>query len=537
MNFQFSEEKIKLLKLILDTIPCRVFWKDVDLVYRGANKLFVADSGEASAAALIGKTDLELAWTEEQARAFQAHDRQVMLSGEPIIDYEEQQTQADGSTLWLRTSKIPLRNEYNEIIGILGTYVDITEQKKAKQKLEDFNTELERQVKERTTELTQARHIAEQALEARSQFLANVSHEIRTPMSGILGMVELLKLSQLKEEDQRCLDVIQHSGKTLLTVINDILDYSKLDVGKLKLESRSVDLNDFLLQTITPYKMSVSNRLQVDLHIERQLIGKYFLIDSVRLHQVLSNLLNNACKFTEKGFVYLSVIGKPLDKRQYRLEFSVTDSGIGIPSEKQSEIFKPFTQSDQSTARQYGGTGLGLSICSQILGLMGSRLSLESVVDKGTKFSFGIVAEQATGPENHEHASALQQEECSQKVLLVEDNPVNQMVCSKLLKHLGVFVDIASNGMEAVDLITEEQRSYDMILMDCQMPVMDGFEATKCIRRWEKDNNQQPSRIVALTAHTLPEHVEQCIEAGMDEHLSKPVNVAELKAVLGNFQI
>ncbi|WED21382.1 ATP-binding protein [Vibrio sp. JC009] len=535
MHSQFAEGKVKLLKLILDTIPCRVFWKDRDQVYRGANKLFIQDAGLASAEALIGKTDLELPWAEDQGSAYQADDLQIMQSGKAILAYEEQQTQVDGSVLWLETSKIPLRNENNEIIGVLGTYVDITARKLAEQRLEEFNTELEQLVEERTAELSEAHRVAEQALEARSQFLANVSHEIRTPMTGILGMVELLMLSDLKEEDQRCLDIIQHSGKTLLTVLNDILDYSKLDAGKLSLNSSSVDLADFLQQTITPYKVSVSNRLEIDLYLEQSLVGKRFLLDSVRIHQVLSNLLNNACKFTEEGFVRLAVAGKPLDKKRFQLEFSVTDSGIGIAPEKQREIFNPFTQSDQSTARQYGGTGLGLSICSQILALMESQLAVESNAGEGTRFSFNLVLEQdrAGEPEDTEQeAEPSLQEPKLLNVLLVEDNKINQMVCSKLLEHLGTKVEIANDGSEVVNLITEEQRCYDIILMDCQMPVMDGYEATRRIRRWEAENDRQRSKIIALTAHTLPEHVEQCIAAGMDAHLSKPLNVAEIKQLL-----
>ncbi|MDC3332638.1 ATP-binding protein [bacterium] len=533
MDESFITEKLELLHLVLDSIPSRVFWKDTQLIYRGSNNHFISDAGVSSLDDLIGKTDFDLAWEKHQADAFRADDQEVINSGKAKLNIEEPQTQPDGTVSWLQTCKIPLRNDNGEIIGVLGTYTDITERKNAEQQLASFNQELEKRVAKRTAELTQAQEVAQRALESKSNFLANISHEIRTPMNGILGTVELFKLTPLSDEQEQYVRIIQRSGKTLLTVINDVLDYSKLDAKKLTLEHRAFNLQQLAEETLAPYHRIISDKIVLELNIDNSLTDLSMQGDAVRLHQILSNLLNNACKFTEQGKITVTINKGRYKNGQPSINFYIQDTGIGIAEEQKTTLFEPFMQAEQSTARKYGGTGLGLSICIQLLELMGSKLELISKKDKGSVFSFSLKLEESKNSPLIEKTDNQQKKPIKPlTILLAEDNEINRFVGIKLLESLHATVETAHDGLEAIDKIITQQKNYDLIFMDCEMPNMDGYQATQKIRQWEKEQSRNPAKIYALTAHSLNEHIEKCLQAGMDDHLSKPIQFNELSQLL-----
>jgi len=399
--------------------------------------------------------------------------------------------------------------------------------------------ELEQRVELRTQELvmvnddlSKAIKVAEQANRAKSDFLANMCHEIRTPMNGVLGMAEMLKSSPLDTEQQKCVSTIERSGHTLMVVVNDILDYSKIEANKLQLLISSFELQELLDDVTAPYRsnenMAVALCVTIDDDIPKRIKG-----DVVRLHQVLNNLLHNAFKFTQRGRVDLKLTSRVSVAEQSQLVFVVQDTGIGISSELLPSLFEPFTQEDESSSRQYGGTGLGLSICRRLVDLMSGEILVESEQGKGSRFEFAIVLEKGDAVvSERQQDSAEGVDRFDLNVLLAEDNPVNQAVMSKMMEKLGATVEVVANGQLALASACQHSRHYDLILMDCEMPMMDGYEATQKIRQWERDNDRSAVLISALTAHVLPEHIERSKQAGMDHHIPKPTSLADLREIL-----
>ncbi len=386
-------------------------------------------------------------------------------------------------------------------------------------------------VKNIEKELKKARDHAEKMSRTKGEFLANMSHEIRTPMNGVIGTLQLLEDTPLTESQLEYVQVAYKSADALLAILNDILDLSKIEAGKLEFEAIPFDLREIINDVVVLHELKAEQagiylKREIDKRVPVNVVG-----DPTRMRQVLVNLISNAMKFTTEGGISVRVKLKLLDEKEVLIRFEVEDTGIGIPTSKHQKLFMAFSQADGSTTRKYGGTGLGLAIVRQLVEMMHGNLGIDSEVGKGSKFWFVIpmaIAKEEKAPalpEKTDHPVVL-----VGKILLVEDNPINQMVAKKMLQKLGLDPVLAENGKEAIDRLQDEK--FDLALMDCQMPEMDGFEATRTWREQEQHAGNAHMPIIAMTANVMEGDRERCLASGMDDYLGKPVRQAELADIL-----
>ena len=418
----------------------------------------------------------------------------------------------DGTPIWVH-SRGTTFYEQGKPVRKFGVFIDISQHVEREQALE------------------QARKAAEAAAEARTQFLANMSHEIRTPMNGVIGMTSLLQQEPLSESAKNHVGVIESCSEALLTTINDILDFTKLDAGKLELESRAFQLSDVVSSASDIVKQAIEDK-GLTLNLTGNYPDGHLMGDPLRLKQVLVNLLSNASKFTDQGTITIHSEIVDETSGQCTFELQVIDTGIGISDEAQARLFSPFVQADASTTREYGGTGLGLAICRKIIEQMAGEISLTSTPGNGSTFTVRLTQPFTQAPRAEIDSNLETMQSGHLKVLVAEDNKVNQAVATKMLKKLGLQAVVVANGREALNHVKDEE--FDLVLMDLQMPVMDGIEAALQIRA---DRKLRQPKIIALTANALVEERNKCLAAGMDDFLTKPIRLEDLRNAIGaNFQ-
>ena len=456
----------------------------------------------------------------------------------PSLEIEHRLRHKDGTYRWILTRGTISKDESTLSSRLVGIHIDVTDRRVAEEVLR------------------QAKEAAEAASLAKSQFLANMSHEIRTPMNGVLGLTDLLVRYPLGEKERQLTQSIHRSGTVLLSIINDILDFSKIEAGKLQLETVPFQLHGTIREAVELSEAdALKKQLKLSLRVDER-VPRYVLGDPMRLRQVLVNLVSNAIKFTERGTVAVDVTLKEITHEQYGLSISVADTGIGIAPEAQVHIFDAFSQADGSTTRKYGGTGLGLAIVKQLVTMMGGTITLQSQPGAGSCFQFTAYFQRCdegiqlpfdslaqAGNYIHDTETQRPVSAATARILLVEDNPVNREVACGMLEMLHCQIDTAENGREALDATAKA--GYDLVLMDCQMPKMDGFTATKLIRAreveqaGEADHTKNLSRrhlpIVALTAHAMQGDREQCLSVGMDDYITKPFTLVQIEQVLSRW--
>ncbi|CAH1204401.1 Sensor histidine kinase RcsC [Paenibacillus auburnensis] len=510
------------LNAIISHIPVMISVKDVRTL-----KVFMGNQASADFLGLtpeeLGDLELKSVFPEEIARRMIESDKKVIATGQVLSEIDIIPDDSEHCNLrYVRTTKLPILDVEGQPLYLLIVSEDITEARR------------------KEAELKHALNLAEEATAAKSQFLANMSHEIRTPMNAIIGMAYLALKTELNPKQQDYLSKIHNAGTSLLGIINEILDFSKVESGKLELEKTEFDLTDVISGALdlagqTAHEKGLQLLCEIPPDIPSRLSG-----DPLRLGQIITNLLSNAIKFTEAGEVLMVVEQHSRIDSKVKLQFSVRDTGIGMSKETEAKLFQAFTQADSSTTRKFGGTGLGLAISRKLVGIMGGHLWVDSEEGRGSIFTFTAWFDivQATGlPARPVPVTTLDVQEkdyrlSGTRVLLVEDNEINRQIAAELLRSQGLLPDIAANGAEAVRMVESmsAERPYSIVLMDLQMPEMDGFQAGVRIRELYPE-----LPMIAMTARTMQEERERCFAAGMNGHVAKPIDPDILFTTIGRW--
>ena len=511
-----EEEKNEVqfrIQAILDNTPLIIYIKDLKGRYPLVNKQF-KEVFRLTDEQVIGKTVAELnqdtpRQSSETVTKYEDADLEVIKTG-TSVELEDVLTFLDGEH-HLLTVKFPLFDKYNEIFGVSGFMKDISEMVRYRQ------------------DLIEARKKAESAELLQEQFLANMSHEIRTPMNGIIGMSNLLIQTPLQKHQKEYLEIIRQSSENLMVLINDILDLSKIKAGKISLEQIAFDIDTIIQPLVATFEIKAAEKnigFSVSLYPD---VPRFLTGDPYRLNQVLNNLLSNAFKFTEKGFVTMEVDLQKMENETAWVSLRISDSGIGIKHEQLNYIFESFSQASSDTTRKYGGTGLGLAITKKLVEIQGGNIYVTSQPNAGTTFSITIpyqVADEKQVQDTHHHTDAIIDPShafSGKKVLIVEDNEVNQRVLQLNLQKFNIDVSIAGDGSAAVEWLSKN-RDTDMVFMDLHMPVMDGLQATTCIRK----DLKLTTPVVMLTAAAQKSEQQRCLDAGADAYITKPISQQEL---------
>jgi PAS domain S-box-containing protein len=510
------EQERFLFQSLLNNLPDFIYFKDLESRFlrvsrAHAMRLGLSDPGDA-----IGTTDSDY-FPQKYAEAARADELQLIRTGQKVLGHEEHAVWPDGSETWVATSKLPLHNQDGKIVGTFGISRDISELKATAEALE------------------YAKQVAEAASQAKSEFVANLSHEIRTPMNAIIGMAELLVAAGRDETQTDQAKVILEAGECLLSLLNEILDFSRIESGRMELDPVPGDLWDCVQGAIRLMNVRANEKsIQLTSLIVPE-TPRYVEADFVRLRQILVNLIGNALKFTDQGVVNLKIAPEKREEKNVTLGFSVTDTGIGIPDEKLDVIFEEFEQADKSTTRRFGGTGLGLAITSRLVKMMGGKIEVESRIGQGSTFSFSLTFpatdELEAGDLDGQNKASSHFSIEPLCILLADDSTTNQMVAKMMLAGCGHEVKVANNGREAVELSGEE--AFDLILMDVEMPEMDGLEASAQIRKREIGTHARVS-IIAMTAHAMESDSQRCFDAGMDAYIAKPIRKNNVVETIGN---
>ncbi len=498
-----------LINTLMNVYPYPVYVKDNNCRFTMNNKAGKIMFGNVEDDFPKGKTDVEI-FGEELGGRYVREEQEIIRTGKPLIGREEEFISSNGEKKWQLITKVPLKDETGNIKGIVGFNIDITEQK-------EMNLRLEK-----------SREEAEKANNSKDDFLAKMSHELRTPMNSIIGLSEvLLEEEDTDEKRKSYLSLINNSANSLLNMINEILDFSRIQSGNMRYIDRNTDIRSVFEAVAAEYEIACDKKgILFERYYDEINMPNLIKIDVNRIRQILNNLLGNALKFTSKGFVKLELL-KEIGKDSFVL--SVSDSGIGIPKDKQKEIFDSFRQGDDSISENYGGTGLGLAITKSIVEHYGGEIAIESSEGNGSEFRVTIPYEIGGEGENAEKNSQENTEISIPerlRILLAEDDEISRIVFSAMLERYEIDLFECDNGRTAFESF--KKKTFDLIFLDVQMPVMNGLDTARMMREYEMENNLEKTPIIGLSAHAYKKIIDRCLDSGMDDYLIKPYHIRDL---------